>query len=327
MRILGKNMLTLLILSIVFILLPVLLQFNNYYLFLATTITFLAVIVSSWNLIGGFAGQLDLAAGAYIGLGAYTTGTLLIRFNVTPWLGMIAGGLAASTIAFLIGYPTFRFGLREVWYALSSAALVPILRTLFLLWEDVGGPAERYLPYYSWSFYHLRFSTYTVYFYILSAFFILILFINIFIKRLKIGYYLLAIRENEEAAEMLGIDTRRYKLYALILYSYIVGMIGGLYACITGYIHPSHFDFWLSIQVAVLGIVGGLGSVAGPPLITFVLGGVAEYLRSTLGAYIEGLHLIFYGIILMLIILFEPKGVSALIEKIAYRYGRRYRRF
>jgi branched-chain amino acid transport system permease protein len=314
-----SEIISLLALTITFAAIPFLLNFNNYYLFIATTITLLAVVVVAWNLIGGLAGQLDLAAGAYLGLGAYVAGTLLIRFELTPWLGMVLGGLVASSIALLIGYPTFRFGIREVWYALSSAALVPILKTLFLLWEDIGGPAERYLPYYSWSFYHLRFSTYTVYFYILGALLIVIILINVVVKKAKLGYYLIAIRDNEEAAEMLGINTRKYKLYALTLYSFIVGIVGGLYACITGYIHPSHFDFWLSIQVAVLGIVGGLGSVAGPLIITFILGGLAEYLRTTLSAYVEGLHLIFYGVILMLIILYKPEGVSSWIKTISQK--------
>ena len=134
---------------------------------LLTTVVMYAVLATAWNIIGGMGGQLDLAAGAYLGLGAFTGGTLLIRWNITPWLGMIAGGLTAMVFAVLVGYPLFRFKVREVWYALSSAALVSVLRVAFLMWEEVGGPTERYIPFYSWSLYHLRFGSYIPFYYIM----------------------------------------------------------------------------------------------------------------------------------------------------------------
>lgn len=123
---------------------------NEYIMVLVTTVVLFAVLATAWNIIGGMAGQLDLAAAGYLGLGAFTTGTLLLRWNITPWVGMFVGGLVAAGFATVIGYPLFRFGVRDVWYALSSSALVEVLRVTFLLWTDVGGPIEKYLPAPRW---------------------------------------------------------------------------------------------------------------------------------------------------------------------------------
>ncbi len=300
--------------------LPPILGFNNYYVLIVTYILFYAVVVSAWNIIGGFAGQLDLGAGAYVGLGCYAMGTLLIKWNVTPWIGIIASGIVSVFFAAVIGYAAFRFGLKEVWYALATIASVVVLQKFFLVWEEVGGPAERYLPVKYGSIYYLRFATYTPYYYILLALLAISIFINIWVRESKLGFDLLAVRENEEAAEMLGVDARMSKLKALMIYSFLTGVAGALYALIAGYIHPSQFDNSISLEVAVLGIVGGLGSIYSPPASVFILHTLSEYLRSTIGAWIPGVHLIFYGVVLMVTLIFIPEGLSSLFKKLSLKY-------
>ena len=301
-------------------LIPPLLGFNNYYLLLASLILLYTTMVSAWNIIGGFAGQLDLAAGAYHGIGIFVTGLLFIFYRVTPLIGIFLGGAVASLLAVAIGYPTFRFGLREVWYALSSLALVVILYKLFLVWESVGGTIERYLPKVGFSWFYLTFPGNYLYYYLMSALLLAAtIAINIRIRYSRLGYYLLAIRENEEAAEMLGIDVRRYKLYALMIYSFIVGLTGGIFVLMLGYVHPVLFDSWISIQTAILGIVGGLGSIAGGPIIAVILLAIAEYLRVRFGGYIPGLHQILFAIILMLIVLFKPGGIGEWLDSLWHR--------
>ncbi len=289
---------------------PIFIGFNNYFLNVGTFIVIYATIVAAWNIICGFAGQLDLGAGAYMGMGIFVTGILLLWWNITPLIGIIVGGLAAAALGFVIGYPTFRFGVREVWYALSSLALVSILQKLFLVWEQVAGPVERRLPYFSGEWYLMRFYNFSIYYYMSLALLIITLLLNVKIRYSKIGYYLLAIRENEEAAEMLGVDVRKYKLLALLIYSFIVGLTGGIFVLIAGYYHPSLFDPWISIQTAILGIVGGLGAIYGAPLTALIILGIQEYLRFTLGGIIQGLHLIVYAVILILVVLFKPEGIS-----------------
>lgn len=298
---------------------PTIISYNNYFLNVGTFIVIYATIVAAWNIIGGFAGQLDLGAGAYMGVGIFTTGILLLWWNITPIIGIFISGLAAAALGVIIGYPTFRFGIREVWYALSSLALVSILQKIFLVWEEVAGPVERRLPYFAASLYHLRFYNYAIYFYMALALLAITLILNVKIRYTKTGYYLLAIRENEEAAEMLGVDVRKYKLIALMIYSFIVGITGGIFVLIAGYYHPTLFDPWISIQTAILGIVGGLGAIFGAPLTALIILTIAEYLRFTLGGIIQGLHLIIYAIILILVVLFKPEGLSEFFYSV-YRY-------
>ncbi len=297
------------------VLLPLVVRSNQYTLVLLTTILLYGVLATAWNIIGGLAGQLDLAAGAYLGLGAFTTGTLLIRWNVSPWLGMVLGGLVAIGFALLVGYPLFRFGVKEVWYALSSAALVEVLRVAFLIWNQVGGPVERYLPYHEWSLYHLRFATYLPFFYIMLGLLVLALLIHHWIRQSKLGYYLMALGENEEAAEVLGVNTQKCKLQALSIYAFLVGVTGGIYACMYGFIHPNFFSGPMSTEVAILGIVGGMGITYGPVMAAILLVSVREFLRANLGGQLEGLYLVVYATVLILIALFRPQGLGPLLRQ------------
>ncbi len=307
-------------------LLPLAARSNQYALVLFTTVLLYGVLATAWNIIGGLAGQLDLAAGAYLGLGAFTVGTLLIRWNISPWLGMILGGLVAVGFALLIGYPLFRFGIKEVWYALSSSALVEVLRVAFLLWSQVGGPTERYLPYHEWSLYHLRFATYMPFYYIMLTMLVLALFINHRVRHSRLGYYLMALGENEDAAEVLGVNTQACKLQALALYAFLVGMAGGVYACMYGFIHPNFFSSPLSTEVAILGIVGGMGITYGPVMAAILLVSMREFLRANLGGQLESFYLVVYSVVLILIALFRPQGIAAIVrgayDRLLFRMGK-----
>ena len=298
------------------LLIPVVLRSSQYNMVLVTTVLLYAVMATAWNIIGGMAGQMDLAATAYLGLGAFTTGTLLIRWNVSPWMGMILGGLVAAGFAAFVGYSLFRFGVTEVWYALSSSALIEVLRVLFLLWEDVGGPVEKYLPFYSWSLYHMRFGSYVPYYYIMLALLLIALFVNHRIAKSKLGYYLIALGENEDAAEVLGVDTRVCKLKALMIYAFLVGVTGGVYACLYGFIHPNIFSGLQGTEVAILGIVGGMGVIYGPLIAALILVSGREFLRSNLSGQLESLYLAIYAVVLILIALFRPKGIATLFQDI-----------
>jgi branched-chain amino acid transport system permease protein len=308
-----KTSLLLIGLAIV-LMVPVLIGDNQYHMVLVTTVVLYAVLATAWNIIGGMAGQLDLAAGAYLGLGAFTAGTLLLRWDISPWLGMVLGGLVATGFAVLVGLPLFRFGIKEVWYALSSSALVEVLRVLFQMWEDVGGPTERYLPFYSWSLYHMRFASYAPFYYILLAMLLIALLLNHRIAKSKLGYYLLALGENEDAAEVLGVDARACKLKALMIYAFLVGVTGSVYACLYGFLHPNFFSSSMSTEAAILGIVGGMGITYGPLVAAVILVSVRELLRAGLGAQLEGLYLAVYATVLILIALFRPQGIATFIR-------------
>ncbi len=298
--------------------LPLFLGGNQYTMILVTSVLLYAAMATAWNIIGGMAGQLDLAASAYLGLGAFTAGTLLMRWNVTPWFGMLLGGAVAAGFAALIGYPLFGFGVTEVWYALSSSALVEVLRVAFLLWEDVGGPVERYLPYHNWSLYHMRFSSYVPFYYIMLAMLLIALFVNYRIRHSQLGYYLRALGENENAAEVLGVNARACKLKALMIYAFIVGALGAVYASLFGFIHPNFFSNAQSTEVAILGIVGGMGIIYGPLIAAIILVSTRELLRANLGGELQSLYLIVYSLVLILIALYKPQGIATFFRD-AYR--------
>jgi len=306
----------LLLLLLVALIIPLIIRSNQYNVLLVTTVLLYGVMATAWNIIGGLAGQLDLASFAYLGLGAFTSGTLLIRYNLTPWVGMILGGLIAVAFALLIGIPLFRFRIREVWYALTTCALVEILKVAFTMWEEIGGPVERYLPYYRGSFYHMRFSSYVPYYYLILSLLLITLRLNYKISKTKLGYYLKALGEDEYAAEVLGVNTRSCKLKALVYYSFIIGVIGAIYANMYGYIHPSFFNGQESIKVAILGIVGGRGITYGPLLAALLLVGIQEFLRASMGGEVSGLYLVIYAIILVVVVLFKPKGIATILQDI-----------
>lgn len=300
---------------VVALVLPVFMGSNQYNMVLVTTVLLYGVMATAWNIIGGMGGQLDLAAGAYLGLGAFTTATLLLsKWEVSPWIGMFLGGLVAACFAFLVGYPLFRFGVKEVWYALSSSALVEVLRVAFLMWEDVGGPVERYLPSYSWSLYHMRFGSYVPYYYIMLVMLLIVLYLNYRIRYSRLGYYLMALGENESAAEMLGVNAQTCKMKALMIYAFILGVTGSVYTCLYGFIHASFFNSSQSTEVAILGIVGGMGIIYGPLMAAVILVSMREMLRANLGAQFEGLYLAVYSALLIFMALFRPRGIATLFQ-------------
>lgn len=294
---------------------PLIFNTSQYVMLLMTTVLLYAILASAWNIIGGMAGQLDLAAAAYLGLGAFTTGTLLIRWNITPWVGMFLGGLVATALAMLIGFPLFGFKVKELWYALSSSALVVVLQSLFMMWNEVGGPTEKYLPVGTSPWYSMRFNDYMPYYYIMVIMLVLVLLVNRWIRYSKLGYSLLALGEDEDAVEVLGVNSQSSKLKALAIYAYICGVVGGVFACIYGYVHPAFFDTSMSMEITILGIVGGMGFIYGPALAAIIMVSFREVLRASLGSQLAGLYLAVYAIILIVVALYQPRGIAPLIER------------
>ncbi len=295
---------------------PPALGFNQYYILLAATSLLFAVMVVAWNIIGGYAGQLDLAPFAYVGIGGIVAAQLLNVYGVTPWIGMFVGAGAAAGLALAVGYPTFRFGIKEVWYALLTASLVVILNNIMHLPQFLG-PMDHYLPS-TGGWFDLIFPVYQYIYYIILVALAITMYINVRINNSKTGYYLKAIREDELAAEALGIDVRKYKLKALITYASILGFIGYLYLVLQTVYSYATFDSAESLAVAIMGIIGGLGSIGGAFTAAVILKTVEEYLRGAIGATIPGIYLLIYGILLIVVGIFKPEGLAGVIN-----WGRR----
>jgi len=314
-----KYLIVIAVLAIALAMVPFALGFNQYYILLAATSLIFAVFVVAWNIIGGYAGQLDLAPIAYVGVGGIVAAQLLKYYGITPWIGMFIGAGASMLLAAAIGYPTFRFGIKEVWYALLTSSLVVILNNIAHLPQFLGS-LDHYLPAKT-GWYYLIFPDYQNLYYIIVALLIATILINLKISNSKMGYYLRAIREDELAAEALGIDMRKYKLMALITYAGIMGFSGYLYIVLQGTYSYHTFDSPTSLTIAIMGIIGGLGSIAGAFTSAVFLKTVEEYLRSTIGATIPGLYLLIYGILLIVVGIFKPEGIAALFNWIKKKMG------
>ncbi len=294
---------------------PFLVGFNQYYILLALQSVIVASIALAWNIIGGYAGQLDLASFAYIGLGGILAAKLMMEYNITPWVGMFLGAGVSAALAFVIGYPLFRFGIRGVWYALSTAALVVILHEVSIM---VLGPFDYYIPPVE-GWYYLRFRTWENLYYFSLIVLAFVTSLNLYISKSKIGYYLKAIREDEVAAEAVGIDIRKYKLLALTTYASILGFIGYIYIVSQRTFSYNTFSGPQSVYIAIIGIVGGLGSVSGVFTAAMILKVVEEYLRGYLGGVLPGLHLLLFGVLLIAVGILRPEGLSTLTDALIKR--------
>jgi len=306
--------------GIAMMLLPLLLT-NPYALSVVVLALLYSYLSLSWNLIGGIGGQLSLGHAAYFGIGAYTSTVLFTELGLSPWFGMIAGAGLASVAAVVIGMPCFR--LRGAYYALATLAAAMILMVLVENTNDfLGGPRGldvRLLHDAPLSFQH---TNKRFYYYIILAFVVFALLINAWALRSRFGYYLTAIRNDHEAAAALGVDAQRFKLIAAVASAAMTAIGGTFYAQYVLFIAPEKvFGSHLSVQIAVICIVGGRGTLWGPVLGAFLLL-PAEDLARTLTGGTPGVTMMLYGLLLMVVMRFEPRGIIVLMERALAEWNR-----
>lgn len=272
-----------------------------------------AYLALSWNILGGIAGQLSLGHAAYFGIGAYTSTWLFSKLGLTPWLGMFVGVIFAILAAILIGAASFR--LRGAYYALATLAASMVLKTLVenadtLLEGSRGmdvpllGDAILYFQHTSKYFYYL----------IGIAFVVIAAYLNHVILHSRMGFYLTAIRNDQEAAEALGVRVTRYKLYAATLSAALTAIGGTFYAQYVLFISPDKvFSANTSIVIAVICIIGGRGTLWGPILGAALLLPAEDIARRVTGGMV-GADMLLYGLLLMLVIRIQPQGLLAILS-------------
>jgi branched-chain amino acid transport system permease protein len=300
---------------------------DPYFLHAAITVLLFAFLASSWNIIGGLAGQHSFGHSVFFGIGAYVSTILFIYWNVPPFLGMIVGGIIAAIASIGIGYPCFK--LRGPYFALSTLAFTEIFRIIATTTEQVGpvdfkGAAGILIPFRPGnSFVNFQFAEKAYYYYIILAMLILILFIHNWIEKSRWGLYLAAIRDNEDAALSIGINARRFKILALMISAFFGAMAGTFYAQFFLYIEPILFSSALSIEILLIAIVGGAGTLMGPFLGSLILTPISELTRTYLGGTYAGVQLIIYGGVLVAVMMFAPQGI---ISPLAKRYRKLFER-
>ena len=286
---------------------------SKFHLDVLTLIFFTAYIGQSWNILGGYAGQFSFGGVMFFGTGAYTSSILLITFGIPPIFGIFVAVLMGAFLGFLVGYLSFRSGLRGSYFALITLAFAELLRVLANSVEFTGGGVGLFLTYAP-GLKNLQFVSPTGFYYFSLFLLVISLVIALWLERSRFGAQLVAIRENEEAAEALGIDTLKCKLYAIMIMGGMGGAAGTFYAQKYLYIDPPiSYSIALSVEMLLVSIVGGLGTVFGPLIGSVVLHVVNEVARHFIDT--PGLSLIVYGVILIFIISYLPNGLVGLFRK------------
>ena len=274
-----------------------------------------AFIGVAWNLIGGYAKQLSLGHAAFFGLGAYTSTILQIDFGISPWLGMIAGGGVAAIVSLPIGWVCFR--LRGPYFAIATIAAAQVLMLVFLKFRDFAWGAEgTTIPNLGNSPLMMQFEAKAGYYYVALGLLALGLAITYKIEKSWLGYYLVAIGEDEDAAEAVGVNAPRVKRDIYMISAFLTALAGTFYTQYIYFIDPNTaFNFSVSIEAALVSIVGGVGTLWGPVIGTVLLEATSAMLQSWLGGSTGGVQLTVYSLILMAVILWRPTGIMGFISE------------
>jgi branched-chain amino acid transport system permease protein len=288
---------------------------NDYLLTVLILILYFAYVGQAWNIMMGFAGQLSLGHALYVGLGGYVAAVLFTRYGIGPWIGLLAALPVVVAFGAIIGFLAFRFGVAGVYFAILTIAFAEFARIGFDHFSFVNASAGLFLPVQQYGYndlWRLRGNP-TMFYYVILAATVVAFILCRFLLRSRIGYFWLAIREDEEAARAAGIDTFRYKMYAVMISAGLTSFGGVFYAFFYNNLFPEQvFNISRSIEMILGPIIGGTGTLFGPILGAFVLTGLAESLNSAMVAFgvdLPGAKQVFYGICLLIVIVALPEGI------------------
>jgi len=273
---------------------------------------------ASWNLIGGYAGQLSLGHAAFYGIGAYTSTLLFIQQSVSPWIGMLMGGVIAAVVAGIISFPCFK--LRGPFFTLATIAFAEVVRILAIYCRGFTRGAIGITIPFRPGLENLIFHGKMAYCYFALVIMLTVFLVSYAIEKSRLGYYLVALREDEDAAQALGVNTTVCKLIAMMVSAFFTAICGTLAAQYVLFIEPiSEFSIDRSVLFALISIIGGIGTTSGPIIGSFILTPLQEFLRAWLGGQYQGLHIFIYGCILIAVVILLPEGVIAWIKALGKR--------
>ncbi len=276
-----------------------------------------------WNIMGGFAGLFSMGNGIYIGLGAYTSAILWVELGMTPWLGMLVGGLVAGLVSLIIGYPTFK--LKGIYYSLATFALLSVFKIIFTSNKYIFGihtyGSDGYKIPVEVGFWNMQFDSKLGYYYVVIALVIIAMMVCKMISKSQMGYYFRAIKANQGSAASLGVNVVKLKLQAQFITAFLTGVGGAFYAQMMQYLGPTTiFGTDLSVTILILVIVGGSGTLWGPVIGAAILMPLNQFFRTALSSF-TGLATVIYGLTLAVMVFFAPGGILGVINN--YRNKRK----
>lgn len=275
-----------------------------------------AGLALAWNIAGGYAGLISFGHAAFFGVGAYTSTILLTRYELSPWIGIWIGALIAAVFGAVLALICAR--LRGPFFILSTLAFAEVVRIVALNWASLTGGPEGLSISPAATLAGMVFSSKVAYAALALAYLIAVYALTKTLEASRFGYYLFAIRDNEEAASAAGINPLLGRTAAMALSAAITGVGGSLFAQYFLYLDPTYvISPELSFQFALLPAVGGLGTAIGPVLGSFLITPLSELLRSNLGNAAAGLHLVIYSFGLIVVMLYFPSGLAGALNKLA----------
>ena len=293
---------------------------DAYFLDSLVLILLWGALSAAWNVAGGYAGQVSIGHASFFGIGAYSAALMVVRFGRGPWLGMFVGVILSIGAGFIIGFLSNR--LKGPYFALSTIAFSQVLLIGVSRWRGftAGGEgipvpfrpglATLGLGHVGWV-------------YMALAIALVCYAVEVYLERSRVGYQLAGVREDEDAAEALGIATRRLKVGAITLSAALTSVCGSLWAQYVGFVDPSYvFSVDLSVRFALNAIIGGMGTALGPFLGSLLITSLETYLRATFSgvkAGFTGIYLIIYGTALILVVRFVPEGLAGIATRVRMR--------
>jgi branched-chain amino acid transport system permease protein len=278
-----------------------------------------AAVSQSWNILGGYCGQISLGHALYFGVGAYTASLLFVTYGINPWLGMVAGGALSAVLAMALGWPCFR--LKGHYYSIATIVIAEIALLLVHNWEYLGGATGIQWPFNPDSWATLQFARDKIpYFHFALGLLVVVWLVTYIIEESRWGYWWRAVKDNPEAAQSLGVTVFESKMAAAAISAFFTAVAGAFYAAFVSYIDPeSVMSFRFSLLFALPAVLGGIGTLWGPIVGAAILIPVTELTRSYAGGSGSGLDLIIYGALIMLIALLKPEGILSLFRRRAKR--------
>jgi branched-chain amino acid transport system permease protein len=275
---------------------------------LATTYLF-AALAAAWNVIGGFGGQFSLGHGVFFAIGAYATARLYLDLGLTPWLGVFPAAALATAVALMISWPTFR--LRGPFFAIATMAINEACFALANYSDRItGGPRGILVPFRA-GLANMIFIERWKYALLMFGFMAIVVLVTVWLRRARLGHYLMAVRADEDAAAASGINVLKVKLQGMALSAFLTGIGGGLFAMYVRVLDPpSLFTLPdIGVKFALIALIGGIGTIIGPVVGAILIVPLENFLRGAIGGDIPGGHLIVLGALLVIAALFLKRGV------------------
>ena len=300
------------------LILPVLFRSQPFTINLFIMILMYAYLGTAWNILGGITGQFSLGHVAYMGIGAYTSSILIIQYNVTPWIGMFVGAIMAVILSIIIGLPCFK--LKAAYYSMATLGVAEAIRMLVTATNNIGPiqikagqglmvPLRMNDPAY------YQFADKVDYYYVILALTVVGLAVYTWITKSRLGFYFRAINASNEGAAALGVNTALYQQISAAISAALTALGGTFYAQYILYIDPvSMFGTNMCIMIVVMAIGGGIGRTFGPLVGSIVLTPIYVLCNAWLGGNYTGAHLIIYGLVIVLILLYLPGGLLSLFD-------------